>query len=148
MRRFGPSPRLPYSLSSGRKSQPGRSVRWRSLAFNHPRCLHTSSSVSKSSRSVFPSTNRWGNSQSTLASKPGSASSNPNRYFQSIRPRTASADCRSGSSSINWSTVIKAKLHGASTERPLCGKREAQSLCFVPDYRADRELSKSPGRSQ
>src|SRR6266700_1000133 len=39
---------------------------------------------------------RFRNSHNTVASKPGSVNSNPNAYFQSILPRTASAACRKG----------------------------------------------------
>ena len=103
------------------------SVRCRPRAFSHPCCLQTSRSMSKSRCSAFPSTNRLRNAQSTLASKPGSARSNPNRYFQSMRPRAASAACRSGDSSMNCRTVIKARRHGASSARPLRGKSSANA---------------------
>src|SRR5713226_6145629 len=58
---------------------------------SHPRCLHRSSNTSSSNVSACPATRRSRNSASTEASKPGSESSKPSAYFQSIRPRTASA---------------------------------------------------------
>src|SRR5258708_16466544 len=54
----------------------------------------------------------------TEASKPGSESSKPRAYFQSIRPRTASAACRSVSPSTYCSTKTMAKRHGAAAGCP------------------------------
>ncbi len=45
------------------------------------------------------------NSLNTVWSKPGSVSAKPSAYFQSIRPRTASAASRSDRSSMNCSTT-------------------------------------------
>src|SRR5439155_6240624 len=68
-----------------------------------------------------------GNSHRTEASKPGSSSSSPSRYFQSMRARTASAARRSARSSRNWSRVTSARRHGASPGWPRSGKRSAKS---------------------
>ena len=67
------------------------SVRWRPLALISSRSRKTASKVSSSNRSTFPSTRRERNSLRTVWSKPGSVSDRPKAYFQSIRPRTASA---------------------------------------------------------
>ena len=58
------------------------------------------------------------NSQSTEKWKPGSSSSRPSAYFQSIRARTASAAWRSESPSANCMTVTSASRHGLSAGRP------------------------------
>ncbi len=52
---------------------------------------HSASSVSSSNVAASPMTSRLRNSLGTDVSKPGSANSSLSRYFQSIRPRTASA---------------------------------------------------------
>src|SRR5947209_153157 len=45
--------------------------------------------------------------------------------FQSSRPRTASAACRSDKPSRNCSTLTRASLQGVSAGCPRCGKRSA-----------------------
>src|SRR5579871_2710842 len=61
------------------------------------------------------------NSLNTLKSKPLSSSSSPKAYFQSMRPRTASAACRSESPSPNCITVTSIKRHAL---QPGCPSRE------------------------
>src|SRR5262249_40601540 len=68
-----------------------------------------------------PARSRARNLQSTEASNPESVSSNPKAYFQSIRPRTASAAWRSETFSANCKTVTNAKRQGASAG---CPRRE------------------------
>ena len=55
--------------------------------------------------------------------KPGSINDKPSAYFQSIRPRTASAACRSDKPSTNCSTVARASRPGASACLPRRGNR-------------------------
>src|SRR5262245_20946514 len=55
-----------------------------------------------------PWTSRVRNSLSTEASNPGSVRSKASAYFQSIRPRTASAACRSDKFSTHWSISTSA----------------------------------------
>src|SRR5829696_3812685 len=64
--------------------------------------------VSSSRCSAPPATRRARNSPSTLKWNPGSVSSRPSAYFQSMRARTASAACRSLRCSRNWNTVTRA----------------------------------------
>lgn len=71
------------------------SVRWRPRALSHWRSRQRSSRVSSSCCSAPPVTRRVRNSLTTDASKPASVNSKPKAYFQSMRPRTAVAACRS-----------------------------------------------------
>src|ERR1043165_7478330 len=73
--------------------------------------------------SAAPSISRTRNSERTEKSKPGSVSSSPRAYFQSIRARTASAAWRSESPSVNCITVTSAKRHGLSAGRPRTAKQ-------------------------
>jgi hypothetical protein len=52
-----------------------------------------------------------------------SESSRPNAYFQSIRPRTASAACRSDRLSANCSTDTSASRAGVTAGRPRAAKQ-------------------------
>jgi len=63
----------------------------------------------------------------TVKSNPGSSKASPSKYFQSRRPRTASAACRSGNSSANWSTVMKASRQGLE-QAFHCQETNAQKL--------------------
>src|SRR3954469_6223810 len=67
------------------------SVRWRPRALSRPRSRNCASIASSRPCSSLPATRRARNSHKTEKSNPGSASSRPSAYFQSIRPRTASA---------------------------------------------------------
>ena len=99
-----------------------------------PRCLSNPSSCTRSRsasskiNSSFPSTRRVRNSLNTVWSKPESTNSRPSAYFQSIRPRTASAVCRSENASVNWSTVASASRQGDSAGCPRRGNRDANCL--------------------
>src|SRR5215218_8401973 len=101
------------------------SVRWRPPLPSRPRSRSRASS-SVSSRSVWPSaSSRARNSVSTEASKPGSDSSRPSVYFQSSRPRTASAACRSVRPSTNCSTSTSASRAGDHAGRPRAANSSA-----------------------
>jgi hypothetical protein len=76
---------------------------------------------------ALPAIRRARNSQSTEKSKPGSASSSPNRYFQSMRARTASAAWRSERLSRNWRMVTSVRRHGGNAGWPLAGKSVEKS---------------------
>src|SRR5262249_30988251 len=71
-------------------------------------------------RSAPPSSSRVRNSHNTEWSKPGSSSSRHNKYFQSMRPRTASAAPRSDNPSINCKTVTRARRNGGCPGCPCC----------------------------
>src|SRR3954471_5362740 len=88
------------------------SVRWRPRALSRPRSRNCASIASSRPCSSLPAIRRARNSHRTEKSNPGSVSSRPSAYFQSIRPRTASAACRSLSPSVNCSTVTRARRHG------------------------------------
>src|SRR4051794_19289364 len=62
------------------------------------------------------------------AQRPLAVSSSPSRYFQSMRARTASAACRSGRFSRNWSKVTRASRHGGRPGWPRLGNRSAKSV--------------------
>src|SRR4051794_22832118 len=103
------------------------SVRCRPRALSSPRAWQASSSSCNRRSSALPASRRERNSHSTEWSKPGSASSSPSRYFQSIRARTASAARRSGRFSRNCRMVTRASRHGGSPGWPSLGKRSAKS---------------------
>jgi hypothetical protein len=101
------------------------SVRWRPPLPNRPRS-RSRETISPSSRSVWPSaSSRARNSVSTEASKPGSGRSRPSAYFQSSRPRTASAACRSVRPSTNCSTSTSASRAGDHAGRPRAANSSA-----------------------
>ena len=62
-----------------------------------------------------------------MNSNPASSSSKPRQYFQSTRPRTASAACRSVRSSQNCSTVTIASCAGLIPGLPRTGYAAAKS---------------------
>ena len=87
-----------------------------------------------------PAVSRRRNSLKTEASKPGSVSSKASAYFQSIRPRTASAACRSRPSA-NCSTSTSASRAGPFRPRH-------PAWCWAPTATQDRPSAPSrPGRS-
>ena len=123
------------------------SVRCRPRALSSPRLLQRSSNRSSSNPSAPPSSRRERNSQSTEASNPGSVSSSPSRYFQSMRARTASAAARSERSSRNCRTVIRASRQGAKAGCPLRGYRSAKSASWktVPSLVAELQVGVAVG---
>ena len=102
-------------------------MRCRPRALSSPRAWQASSSSCSRRSSALPASRRERNSHSTEWSKPGSASSSPSRYFQSIRARTASAARRSGRFSRNCRMVTRASRHGGSPGWPSLGNRSAKS---------------------
>ena len=88
------------------------SVRCRPPALTRPSPFSRSSSRSRIFRSRSLATSRARNSLSTEKSKPSSSRGRPRQYFQSSRPRTASAACRSVRFSVNCSTVTIASCAG------------------------------------
>jgi hypothetical protein len=93
-------------------------VRCRPPDTSSPCARRRSSIRSSSCRAASPSTSRARNSLSTEASKPVSVNSKPDAYFQSIRPRTASAAWRSDRPSTNCSTNTSASRAGETAGRP------------------------------
>jgi hypothetical protein len=69
--------------------------------------------------------------QNREASKPGSVRSRARAYFQSIRPRTASAACRSGSSSANCMMVIKASREASLRRMSVMRKQMLKGLILI-----------------
>jgi hypothetical protein len=107
------------------------SLGWRSK----PSHLHFSRSRSSNIVSAWPSISRSRKRDSMEKLKPGSLSSSPRSYFQSIRARTASAASRSDKRSANWRMVITASRQGAAAGCPLAGKSGAKSASsnMLPD---------------
>ena len=86
---------------------------------------HVSRCVSRRSLAL-PATNRCRNADRIRKSNPASVSSNPSRYFQSIRFRTASAAWRLERFSANCSNVTIANCQDAYAACPRCGNRSAK----------------------
>jgi len=101
------------------------SVRCFPRSFNHPCFCATLRTGCKICGSISPSNRRARNSHRTEASKPGSVSSKLSIYFQSIRPRTASAACRSESPSANCIKLMSSNRQGASAGCPQFGNKRA-----------------------
>src|SRR4051794_15723504 len=118
------------------------SVRCRPRALSRPRAWQASSSLRSRRSSALPSSRRARNSHKAEWSKPGSVSSNPSRYFQSIRARTASAARRSGRSSRNCRMVTSARRHGGRAGWPSLGNRSAKSASAKMAPSSSRSLSR------
>ena len=117
------------------------SVRCRPRALSSPRAWQASSSLPSSRSSALPASRRERNSHRTEWSKPGSVSSSPSRYFQSMRARTASAAWRSGRFSRNCSRVTRASRQGGRPGWPSLGKRSAKSASAKMAPSSSRRLS-------
>ena len=104
------------------------SVRWRPRALTRPCSCRRCNRLSSRRRPASPVTRRMRNSLSTVWSKPGSVSARPSAYFQSIRPRTASAASRSDRFSMNCSTTASASRPGAAAGWPWLGNSAANWL--------------------
>jgi DNA invertase Pin-like site-specific DNA recombinase len=103
------------------------SVRCWPRALSRPSPWQRSRSLSRRSSSALPASRRSRNALRTEKSNPGSVSSRPSRYFQSIRARTASAAWRSARFSRNCMMVTSAKRHGVNPGCPVGAYREAKS---------------------
>ena len=100
-------------------------ARWgRPPARSRPSPFSRSSSRSRIACSKPPATSRARNSLSTLKSKPSSSSARPKQYFQSSRPRTASAACRSVRFFANCSTGTIASCAARSQTPPTPRSRQ------------------------
>ena len=125
------------------------SVRCRIPGPARPASFSLPSSRSSSDFAIPPATSRSRNSLSTLKSNPGSASSRPRQYFQSIRLRTASAACRSVRFSVNCKTVTTASCAGDSPGLPRVPYAALKSPSWhqAPSSSRTRIASDPPGNA-
>jgi hypothetical protein len=96
----------------------GASVRCCPRACSRPSSRQRLRRVSGSRAPPSPSPRRSRHALSPEKWKPGSVSSSPRSYCQSIRPRTASAAWRAARCSRNGMTVTRARGHGAKPGGP------------------------------
>jgi hypothetical protein len=113
--------------SATRASTCVESVRCRPPGFTSPSSFSRATSKSKITRSAPAATSRERNSLSTLKSNPSSSNARPRQYFQSSRPRTASAACRSVRFSVNCNTVTTASCAGLIPGAPRTPYTQAKS---------------------
>src|SRR5262249_52585665 len=124
------------------------SVRWRPRALSHWRSRKRSSRGSSSCCSAPPVTRRVRNALNTDASKPASVNSKPKAYFQSRRPRTAFAACRSDSPSAYCRRDTRASRQGGFSGAPAGGEQGGEGLVggehpnLIPHAHVDIPLGK------